>query len=140
MDMAQTRKKRTVTDSHKEAMAAGRTQSRMVATYLEAIDSYKPKRGRKRTSESIDRRLSALEQQMTNASPVKRLSLMQERSNLISEKSTIGSHADISTYEEDFVKAAKEYGERKGIRYSTWRELGVPAAVLKKANISRSGR
>ena len=35
------------------------------------------------------------------------------------------------------MKAAKNYCERKGITYSTWREVGVPAEVLKKAGISR---
>jgi hypothetical protein len=28
---------------------------------------------------------------------------------------------------------------RKGITYTTWREVGVPAAVLEKAGIRRSG-
>ncbi|MDZ7734518.1 MAG: hypothetical protein U5R31_16850 [Acidimicrobiia bacterium] len=38
--------------------------------------------------------------------------------------------------ESDFVKAAAEYGESKGIDYRTWREAGVPAGVLKKAGIA----
>ena len=29
------------------------------------------------------------------------------------------------------------YAQRKGISYAAWRELGVPADVLKKAGISR---
>ena len=58
--MAQ-RKKRTVTDSHKAAMAQGRTESRAISAYLEALESHRPKRGRKRTPESIDKRLAALE-------------------------------------------------------------------------------
>ena len=33
---------------------------------------------------------------------------------------------------------AAAYGARKGISYSVWRKSGVPAAVLKKAGISRS--
>ena len=36
-----------------------------------------------------------------------------------------------------FVDAAAEYSERKGITYSAWRELGVPAAVLKRAGVKR---
>ena len=34
--------------------------------------------------------------------------------------------------------AAKAYGERKGITYAAWREVGVAAAVLKTAGISRA--
>ena len=43
-----------------------------------------------------------------------------------------------SALEADFVKtAAKATPQRKGISYAAWRELGVPADVLKKAGISR---
>jgi hypothetical protein len=35
------------------------------------------------------------------------------------------------------VKSAAPYSERKGITYSAWREVGVPANVLEKAGISR---
>ena len=44
---------------------------------------------------------------------------------------------DLTAVEEGFVKAAKSYSERKGISYSTWREVGVSADVLKRAGISR---
>ena len=37
--------------------------------------------------------------------------------------------------ERAFVEAAAPYGERKGISYKAWREVGVPAAVLKRAGI-----
>ena len=46
-----TRKKRVVTDEHKAAMAQGRTEGRTVGAYLEALDTHKPKRGRKRTAD-----------------------------------------------------------------------------------------
>ena len=31
------------------------------------------------------------------------------------------------------------YGDRKGISYAAWRELGVSPAILKRAGISRAG-
>jgi hypothetical protein len=34
---------------------------------------------------------------------------------------------------------AAEYGQRKGISYAAWRELGVSPAVLKRAGITRAG-
>jgi hypothetical protein len=102
------------------------------------MESNKPKRGRKRTPESIDRRLEAIDEALPTASPIKRLSLLQERRDLQSEKADMGEDIDLSAYEDDFVAVAADYGQRKGISYGAWRELGVSAAVLKRAGITRS--
>jgi hypothetical protein len=133
------RKKRTVTDEHKAAMAQGRTEGRAVGAYLEALETHKPKRGRKRTPESIDKRLTDIDRQLGSASPVKRLSLIQERLDLLNERNAMGQTLDLSGLEEGFVKSAKTYGDRKGISYAAWRELGVSPAILKRAGISRAG-
>jgi hypothetical protein len=133
------RKKRTVSDEHKAAMAEGRSQSRLVAAYLEALETHKPKRGRKRTPQSIDKRLAAIEDELKTASPIKQLSLVQERKDLADEKEKMQTTVDLSGMEDDFVAAAKAYGDRKGISYAAWRELGVPASVLKRAGITRAG-
>jgi hypothetical protein len=136
-DMAQ-RKKRTVTDTHKAAMAEGRTQSRAIAAYLDALDTHKPKRGRKRTPDSIDKRLAAIDKSLETANPIKRLSLIQERLDLLNEKESLAGNVDLSEFEDEFVAAAKGYSDRKGISYAAWRELGVPPAILKRAGISRA--
>ena len=44
-----------------------------------------------------------------------------------------------STLEANFIRFAKSYGQRKGIDYSIWRQFGVPARVLKRAGITRTG-
>src|SRR5829696_7764589 len=135
--MAQ-RKKRTVTDSHKAAMAQGRTESRSISAYLEALESHRPKRGRKRTPDSIDKRLKTIDASLESASPVKRLSLIQERLDLLSERDSLQTTVDLSGLEDEFVTTARSYGQRKGISYAAWRELGVSAPVLKRAGITRS--
>jgi hypothetical protein len=135
--MAQ-RKKRTVTDSHKAAMAQGRTESRAISAYLEALESHRPKRGRKRTPDSIDKRLTTIDASLESASPVKRLSLIQERIDLLKEQESLQAKVDLTGLEDDFVSTAKSYGERKGISYAAWRELGVSAPILKRAGITRS--
>jgi hypothetical protein len=135
--MAQ-RKKRTVTDSHKAAMAQGRTESRAISAYLEALESHRPKRGRKRTPDSIDKRLTTIDASLESASPVKRLSLIQERIDLLKERDSLQTKVDLTGLEDDFVTTAKAYGQRKGISYAAWRELGVSAPVLKRAGITRS--
>jgi hypothetical protein len=38
--------------------------------------------------------------------------------------------------EDHFVDAAYRYGQRRGICYAAWREVGVDAAVLRKAGIT----
>ena len=45
---------------------------------------------------------------------------------------------DMTALEQDFIKAAAEYGRRKGITYAAWREVGVAPSVLKAARISRA--
>jgi hypothetical protein len=131
--------KRQVTEAHKAAMAEGRTQSRAISGYLDALESNRPKRGRKRTQESIDKRLGVIADQFGSANGITRLALIQERMDLLAEKQAMSQAVDLSGLVEEFVKAAKSYGERKGISYSAWRELGVPPEVLKRAGIARTG-
>ena len=58
--MATKSKSRTMTDDHKSALAMGRTEGRAVRAYLEALDTSRPKRGRKRTTASISARLERI--------------------------------------------------------------------------------
>ena len=131
--------KSPMSDSHKAALAVGRDQGRAVRRYLEALEAHKPKRGRKRTPESVQKRLEAVEEKLQSADPLSRLQLVQERMNLQAELATKSETVDLASLEEGFVAAAKSYGERKGITYAAWREAGVEAAVLKRAGISRAG-
>lgn len=131
-------RKTKMTDEHKKALAEGRELGRAVREYLEALEQHKPKRGRKRTPESIRKRLGAITDALPEATPIKKVELVQERRDLEVELATMGTKVDISGLEKGFVRAAKVYSERKGISYSTWREVGVPADVLKRAGITRS--
>jgi len=128
-----------MTDEHKQALAEGRTQGRAVRAYLEALESTKPKRGRKRTADSIKKRLDVIDAELEGADPLKALNLRQERRNLYGELAGIDDKVDLAAVEAGFVAAAKSYGERRGIAYEVWREAGVPPEVLQKAGISRSG-
>lgn len=127
-----------MSEEHKAALAEGRTQARAVRAYLEAVASNRPRRGRKRTPESITKRLEAIEGELGSADPLKRLRLAQERIDLRAELSAGEQTVDLEALEKDFVAAAKGYGERKGISYAAWRESGVPAATLQAAGITRS--
>jgi uncharacterized protein YicC (UPF0701 family) len=132
------RRKTTMTTAHKRALAEGRELGRAVRRYLDALDQNRPRRGRKRTTESIKRRLDAIAKQLSDASPLQRLQLVQERMDLKAELEQLGTKVDLSALERDFAQVARDYAERKGISYAAWRELGVPADVLKRAGIGRS--
>lgn len=129
--------KSPMTDQHKAALAVGRTEGRAVRDYLDALRTNKPKRGRKRTAESISRRLEAIEKELESADPVRELKLIQERIDLNAELATFESAVDTSELEAAFVKVAKSYSERNSISYTAWRQIGVEPAVLRKAGITR---
>jgi hypothetical protein len=134
-------KKRVVTDEHKAAMAAGRNEARAVKNYLDALEVTRPKRGRKRTPDSINQRLVKISAELdTTTDPMRKLSLTQERIDLEKELDALESKVDIdvASLEKAFVAAAASYSARKGITYTAWREVGVPAATLKAAGISRA--
>ena len=63
--------------------------------YLEALEAHKPKRGRKRSPESIDKRLKKIEELLVDADPLQRLQLVQERMNLLEERSRGESKNDL---------------------------------------------
>ena len=131
------RKRSPMSDEHKQALAEGREQGRGVRLYLEALEKNRPKRGRKRTSDSIARRLETIEERLLDADPLSRLHLIQERINLQNELESLKAKTDLTELEKGFIAAAKTYGERKGITHAAWRALGVPADVLRRAGIGR---
>ncbi len=128
-----------MTQEHKDALAQGREQGRAVRRYLDALEAHRPKRGRKRTPESIQKRLDDIETRLEAADPLTRLQLRQERRDLQAELEAKSDGLDLAQLEEDFVNAAKAYGDRKGITYATWREQGVDPGVLRRAGIRRGG-
>ncbi|HWC11793.1 MAG TPA: hypothetical protein VG455_11275 [Acidimicrobiales bacterium] len=131
-------RQRMMSDEHKAALAEGREQGRVVRRYLEALESHRPKRGRKRTPESIAKRLATIDEQLATADPLNRLHLVQERLDLEGAlASSEGDGADLEELEAAFVEVAAAYGERKGLTYEAWRSIGVAPRVLKAAGIGR---
>ena len=126
-----------MSNEHKQALAQGRDQGRAVRRYLEALEAHKPKRGRKRTVDSIQKRLAAIEADLDSVDPLSRVNLLQERMDLEAELATKEAVIDLSELEDDFVAAVADYSERKGISYAAWREAGVDAGVLRRAGLRR---
>jgi len=124
--------------AHKDALARGRDEGRAVRRYLEAIERNRPRRGRKRTPESVRKRLAAVDERLESADPLARLHLLQEKADLEAELARTAANNEVGTLEKGFVKVAKAYGQRKGIGYAAWRSAGVSAAVLQRAGIERN--
>ena len=127
-----------MTEEHKAALAKGRMEGRVVRDYLEGLRATKPKRGRKRTPDTIRKRLNAVDLELASAGPLDELLLVQERSDLEAELAAKSKAVDMTALETEFVKVAKSYSDSKSISYASWRQVGVPANALKRAGISRA--
>lgn len=132
--------KTKMSDEHKAALAAGRRNGRIVRDYLEALESHKPKRGRKRTPESVQARLDKIDTLYDGADALTRLQLAQERIDLTAELDVMANktRVDLASLETAFIEVAAEYAAAKGISYAAFRQMGVPAAALKIAGVARS--
>jgi uncharacterized protein YicC (UPF0701 family) len=113
-------------------------EGRIVRDYLEGLRATKPKRGRKRTPDTIKKRLEAIDSELASASPLDELLLIQERRDLEAELAAKSNAIDMDALEVEFVGVAKSYSDSKSISYASWRDVGVPAGTLKRAGISRA--
>ncbi len=132
------KKKSQMSNAHKNALATGRREGRVIREYLEIVEATKPRRGRRRTPESIARRLSAINSELRSADPVTKVRLLQERLNLRTELAGMKTKAEVAAAEAKFVKVARSFSTRNDITYDAWLEFGVSDAVLKKAGIAKS--
>jgi hypothetical protein len=127
---------RTLSKSHLEALAVGRTETAAVNRYLVAIDRPKT-RGRK--PDTSRARLAALDTEIASATGARKLDLVQRKLDLQrSAREGSGPAVDIGALERGFVKVARSYSNRRGISYAAWRALGAPANVLAKARVART--
>lgn len=124
---------------HKDALARGRRESRAIKSYLSALGSRRP--GRPVTPESVAHKIAGIQEKLaTESDPLRRVDLLQARIDAEDQMSDVSHAQDLDALEEEFVEVAASYSERKGIGYSAWREIGVPAATLKRADIKRTRR
>ena len=129
---------RTLSADHKDKLAQGRNESRIVSRYLEALAAGKGKRGRKRTPDSVSMQIAKIDREISSAAAIAKLELTQRRLDLVAELERLSVRVDIAEVEKAFIKVAKTYAQRTGISYGAFRTLGVPAGVLKKAGVSRA--
>jgi hypothetical protein len=132
--------RKKMSDEHKAALAKGREQGRAVRDYLAALEQER-KPGRKVDRSSVEQRIADVQQRIdAEPDPAKRVDLIQRRLDLEERLVAMQDEVDLETLEKNFIDAAAEYSERKGISYTAWREAGVPAAALKQAGVKRTRR
>jgi hypothetical protein len=128
-----------MSQEHKDALARGRLEARSVKAYLDALGS--KKRGRPVTKDSLEKRRSSIDIKLkSEVNPLKQLDLMQSKADIESALANSQGGPSPDELVGGFVAHAKAYSERKGITYSTWRQFGVPAGVLREAGIPETRR
>lgn len=128
-----------MTREHKRALARGRREARVVRAYLEALrggpSGHDPARSR---MEERTRQLRARLDRTERAA--ERTELLREWLGIERQLAELEQGPDLDTLEAAFVEVASSFSERKGISYPAWREVGVPARVLRDAGITRTRR
>jgi len=126
---------RRKTKSQAEPSEAAAEQIGIIREYLKALERLPRHR---QSHDAIRKDLLRVEERIHRARPVERLTLVQRRRNLQTELRERSAHeADVRSLEARFVTVAREYSERTGISYGTWREVGVPAPALQRSGIPR---
>ncbi|MGD2100836.1 MAG: hypothetical protein PVG83_01240 [Acidimicrobiia bacterium] len=93
------------------------------------------------TKESLQKRLDNVNEKLDHASdPLERVDLIQSRLDIEKALSEVTSGNDLDALQKGFVEHAESYSDRKGVSYTAWRELGVPAKVLREAGIKETRR
>jgi hypothetical protein len=122
-------------EAHKEKLAQGRNDARAVKGYLEYLENNRPKRGRRRTEQSIKARLAGIEAELTECSPLARLNLFQEQIDLAAELESMDKKVDGTESRSAFIEAAGRYAKSKSISKAAFKQMGIDAATLREAGI-----
>lgn len=120
---------------HKAKLAQGRADARVVKAYLEYLEDNRPKRGRRRTEDSITARLAAIELELEDASSLARLNLYQEQTDLEAELAAMKEKVDGTELRANFIEAASRYATSKGIRRAAFRQMGIDLQTLREAGV-----
>lgn len=131
------RPKGPLTQEHLDALAKGRKAGPAIRNYLATVAT-KKQRGRKpRPASEV---IPDIEKQISNETDP--LNLVKLHSLLRREQERADYEAvetDSAALEDAFVEHAAWYSTQHDIAYADWRMVGVPAAVLKRAGVTRTG-
>ena len=116
-----------------EARKKAREETGAVRAYLEGL---KAQRGRENNRFSPEDRLKRVDSKLEIATDVvETVVLKQKRRDILAH---INARVDVEKLEIEFIKVAKPFSDRKGISYPVWKEMDVPASVLRRSGIRPS--
>jgi hypothetical protein len=119
-------------------MASKQAQSKAVHKYIEYLGT-RPQWGQGNPHSAwptarLEERLKTHEEMMNDptTSVPRRIKLAESCTKIRAE---LEIRENSHVYEENFISYGKTYSDAHGISKSTWRDLGVPKDVLKKAGV-----
>jgi len=130
--------KRVMTEAHKKAIADSRNQARTVEMYLLVLnDNSTGNKGRRLSQSDMKKELAIIDSKIRSRkiSPLEMLKLTQKAMDLRASIAASESNNVVKELEKAFVKVGAAYSARHGIKAQAWRQVGVPASVLKAAGI-----
>ena len=139
--MAAKRKGPQPTPEHLAALDSGRKAGRAIRTYLEMLKhANAPKRRGRQINwqERYDQAALALTEDDLDV--MTQLQLTQQMTDALAhlQKAELEwTDEDQAAAEAGFIEWGAWYSEQHSISYTTWRQMGVPVAVLRQAGIPR---
>ena len=109
-------------------------EAQIVKDYLNSLHHRSPLPEIREPEAQLVKTEAALE---TETDPLKRLALVQRRMDIAKYIDARFDETVLNDLRAQFIWVAKSYSNRKGISYTAWRDIGVPASILKEANIER---
>ena len=126
-------------EEHKAALAKGKREAARVTRYLKAMEAGQP--GGAARAKVLEGRIERLQEDIAGEDNIlRRVKLIQKRFDTEDKLKDLDTSIDFDALEADFIGVVVSYSERNQISYHTWREVGVPAKVLKAAGIRRTRR
>jgi hypothetical protein len=124
-----------MTDEHKAALARGRREAAAVRRYLEALEQDAGGVDVDKLRKRVDDLQRRAEEE---TDPLRRVELIEQRIDAEKALEDAEKAPDMDALETEFSEVVVAYSQRKGISYKAWRELGVPASVLREGGLSRA--
>lgn len=114
-----------------------RSQTATIRKYLGMI-AERPRNGYRADPERLQKKLEGVCAAMVDADPISRVKLVQQRMDLEQQLADIEGESEYEEAEAAFIEHAWDWAQREGIGYAALREVGVTAAILDQAGISRT--
>src|SRR3954454_11956079 len=99
--------KQQMSAAHKSALAEGREASRHVRAYLDALETHRPKRGRKLDPASVKKRITLIDENLKTAGGFERLNLLADKEALQGKLAGADVKIDLSDLRKGFITHAK---------------------------------